>query len=139
MPARRQAAPNGPSTVRPTGWRAWGEHEGRGQSGEAGGGRVPRGAKDDETEVSWRLIRRGMPVVDPTGEVLGRVTHLLGDPDRDIFAGVAFRKGLFGAEYTAELATLARITEAAVHLRVSVGAAPGEPPDASAPDGDRSR
>lgn len=102
-----------------------------GHRARLGGGLVPRGAKDDETEVSWRLIRRGMPVVDPGGEVLGRVTHLLGDPDRDIFAGVAFRKGLFGPEYTADLEVLARITEAAVHLRVSLGAAADEPSDAS--------
>lgn len=80
-----------------------------------GGG--SRGRRDDETEVSWRLIRRGMPVVDPSGLLLGRVTHLLGDPDRDIFDGVAFRQGLFGPEQQAPVAQFARITEVAVHLR----------------------
>ena len=77
---------------------------------------VPRGGLDDETEVSWRLIRRGMRVVDPAGELVGRVTRLLGDPDRDIFDGIAFRLGLFGTEYTVPVAQVARITEAAVHL-----------------------
>ena len=77
---------------------------------------MPRGGLDDETEVSWRLIHRGMKVVDPTGELVGRVTRLLGDPDRDIFDGIAFRLGLFGTEYTAPVGLLARITEAAVHL-----------------------
>ncbi len=77
---------------------------------------MPRGGLDDETEVSWRLIRRGMKVLDPAGELLGRVTRLLGDPDRDIFDGIAFRLGLFGTEYTAPVTLVARITEAAIHL-----------------------
>lgn len=77
---------------------------------------MTRRGKDDETEVSWRLIHRGMPVLDPSGEPLGRVTRLLGDPDRDIFDGIAFRRGLFGTECTALVTQLARITEAAVHL-----------------------
>lgn len=80
---------------------------------------MARGGTDDETEVSWRLIRRGMPVLAPSGDLLGRVTGLLGDPDRDIFDGIAFRLGLFGKEYTATVAQLARITEAAVHLAVA--------------------
>ena len=87
---------------------------------------MPRRGKDDETEVSWRLIRRGMPVVDRSGELLGHVTRLLGDPHRDIFSGVAFRRGLFGPELTADLSQVGLITEAAVHLLVA-GEDPGAP------------
>jgi hypothetical protein len=88
-----------------------------------------RGMRDDEGwttgeefEVSWRFIARGMPVVAADGAALGRVVGTLGDPDHDIFNGVAFRQGLLAPRRTAAAADIARITTRAVYLRLPAAA-----------------
>ncbi len=79
--------------------------------------RAPR--PDEETEVSWRLIATGMPVVASDGAEVGRVTHLLGDPAGDIFDGVGFRHRLWTTHRMAPARMVARITERAVYLNIS--------------------
>jgi len=89
---------------------------------------------DEEDEVSWRLIARVMPVIAADGMAVGRVTHTLGDPDHDIFDGVAFRRNLWSPLRMAAAAQIARVTTRAVHLSVPaavVEAEPGEPEDKS--------
>ena len=78
---------------------------------------------DDTEEVSWRMIQPGMVVLASDGTAVGRVTHLLGDPDGDIFDGVGFRHHLWTAHRMAPAAAVARITEQAVTLRLSVAEA----------------
>lgn len=67
-------------------------------------------------EVSWRAISRGMPVYDGAGERLGRVSRLLGAPDRDIFDGVAYRARLFAAEHRVPLDGILRITAGGIYV-----------------------
>jgi hypothetical protein len=96
---------------------------------DGGVGTIPRGDGDTgEREVSWRLIARGMVVIGRDGEVLGRVTRVLGDPGRDIFDGVALRQALFAPERAARLDRIERITERAVHLRLARAEAETLPP-----------
>jgi hypothetical protein len=80
--------------------------------------------RDDETEeVSWRLIEPGMAVVASDATLIGHVTHVLGDPNRDIFDGVGFRHHLWTAHRMASAAMVARITAGAVSLRISAAEA----------------
>ncbi|HEV2359080.1 MAG TPA: hypothetical protein VGZ23_15920 [bacterium] len=80
--------------------------------------------RDNGTEeVSWRLIESGMAVLASDGTPIGHVTHVLGDPDRDIFDGVGFRHHLWTTHRMASAAMVARITERAVSLRISAAEA----------------
>ena len=74
---------------------------------------------DDTDGVSWRMIAAGMPVVASDGTQVGRVTHALGDPDRDIFDGVGFRHHLWSSPRMAPAGLVGRITESAVHLTIT--------------------
>lgn len=40
-------------------------------------------------EVSWKAIERDAEVVSAEGESIGRVMSVVGDPDADIFTGLA--------------------------------------------------
>jgi hypothetical protein len=77
-----------------------------------------RPGNDDAGIVSWRMIATGMPVVASDGTQVGHVTHVLGDPDQDIFDGVGFRHHLWSSPRMAPAAAVARITESAVHLSI---------------------
>lgn len=85
------------------------------------------GDKDSE-EVSWQFIAPGTPVLASDGTPIGRVTHVLGDPERDIFDAVGFRHHLWTTNRMAPAATVARITERAVSLRISAAEAEHCPP-----------
>jgi len=74
---------------------------------------------DDSDEVSWRVIEPGLPVVASDGTQIGRVTHVLGDPERDIFDGIGFRRHVWTRHRMAAAAMITRITERAVYLGVS--------------------
>jgi len=78
---------------------------------------------DDTEEVSWRLIEPGMAVLASDGTLIGHVTHVLGDPNRDIFDGVGFRHHLWTAHRMASAAMVARITTGAISLRLSAAEA----------------
>ncbi|HLW48564.1 MAG TPA: hypothetical protein VKW09_12435 [bacterium] len=74
---------------------------------------------EDTEEVSWRVIAPGTPVLAADGTPIGHVTHVLGDPNGDIFDGVGFRHHLWTSARMAPAAMVARITERAVHLKIS--------------------
>ena len=44
--------------------------------------------------VSWKVVERGWRVLDESGEELGRVDEITGDPEADIFDGVQISHGL---------------------------------------------
>jgi uncharacterized protein YrrD len=44
--------------------------------------------------VSWKVVERGWKVLDESGEELGRVDEITGDPEADIFDGVEISHGL---------------------------------------------
>ena len=44
--------------------------------------------------VSWKVVERGWKVVDESGEALGRVNEITGDPEADIFDGLEISHGL---------------------------------------------
>lgn len=75
--------------------------------------------RDDDTEVSWKVIEPGTPVHAADGTPVGHVTHVLGDPERDIFHGVGFRHHLWTAHRMASATAIGRITERRISLRLS--------------------
>jgi len=77
------------------------------------------GPDDAADEVSWRVIEPGTPVFASDGTPVGRVTHVLGDSERDIFDGVGFRHHLWTAPRMAAAADIARITARRIFLRLS--------------------
>ena len=46
--------------------------------------------------VSWLMVEKGWRVVGSDGAELGTVDEVLGDPDADIFNGLAVSPGLLG-------------------------------------------
>jgi uncharacterized protein YrrD len=44
--------------------------------------------------VSWKVVERGWKVLDESGDEIGHVDEITGDPEADIFDGVEFRHGL---------------------------------------------
>ena len=82
---------------------------------------------EEETEVSWKVVGPGTPVRSSDGTVVGEVTHVLGDPDEDIFDGVGFRRGFFGAHRMASWKRIERITDRAVYLNIDAAQAEQAP------------
>ena len=52
----------------------------------------------EEPQVAWKVIEAGTPVFTPDGEKAATVSRVVGDPDADVFTGLAVTVGLLGAE-----------------------------------------
>jgi uncharacterized protein YrrD len=52
----------------------------------------------DEPQVSWKVIEAGAPVESPDGEKAGTVSRVVGDPDADVFTGLAVKVGILSGE-----------------------------------------
>jgi uncharacterized protein YrrD len=44
--------------------------------------------------VSWKVVEQGWKVLDESGEQIGHVQEITGDPEADIFDGVEVSHGL---------------------------------------------
>jgi hypothetical protein len=51
-----------------------------------------------EAQVSWKVIEAGTDVIAPDGEKAGTVNRVVGDPDADVFTGLAVKAGLLSGE-----------------------------------------
>jgi hypothetical protein len=49
-------------------------------------------------EVSWKAIEEDAEVVSADGKTVGRVARVVGDPDADIFTGLAVDVAILGAD-----------------------------------------
>jgi uncharacterized protein YrrD len=61
----------------------------------------------EEPQVSWKVVEAGAEVVSTEGENVGTVSRVVGDPDADVFTGLAVKMGILGAE---RLAPSERVT-----------------------------
>jgi hypothetical protein len=52
----------------------------------------------EEPQVAWKVIEAGTPVLAPDGEKAGTVSRVVGDPDADVFTGLAVTMSLLGGE-----------------------------------------
>ena len=68
--------------------------------------------------VSWLLVEEGWTVVGADGEKLGSVEDVIGDPDRDIFSGLAVRSGLLGKVHYVPAERVRQILEGSIELDV---------------------
>jgi sporulation protein YlmC with PRC-barrel domain len=69
--------------------------------------------------VSWLVVERGWRVVGPDGEELGQVEDVLGDPDTDIFNGLAVRGGALRRVRDVPAERVTNIEDGVVHVDVS--------------------
>jgi hypothetical protein len=52
----------------------------------------------EEPQVSWKVIDSGAEVVSSDGEKTANVSRVVGDPDADVFTGLAVTVGILGGE-----------------------------------------
>ena len=52
----------------------------------------------EEPQVSWKVIDSGAEVVSSDGEKTAKVSRIVGDPDADVFTGLAVTVGILSGE-----------------------------------------
>jgi hypothetical protein len=52
----------------------------------------------EEPQVSWKVIEAGAQVDSADGEKIATVSRVVGDPDADVFTGLAVKVGMLGGE-----------------------------------------
>jgi hypothetical protein len=52
----------------------------------------------EEPQVSWKVIEAGAPVIATDDEQAGSVSRVVGDPEADVFTGLAVKVGLLSGE-----------------------------------------
>ena len=61
----------------------------------------------EEPQVSWKVVEAGADVISSEGEKAATVSRVVGDPDADVFTGLAVRVGILSGE---RLAPSERVT-----------------------------
>jgi hypothetical protein len=69
--------------------------------------------------VSWLVIEPGWEVVDASGGEVGKIDQVLGDPDLDIFDGLAVATGILGKPVYVPAEQVGEITQGRVQLELS--------------------
>jgi hypothetical protein len=94
----------------------------------------PEEMGDPGAPSSYLALQAGTDIYSSDGERLGRVEHVLADPDADIFDGIVLdRSGLPGGHRFADAEQVEEIYERAVVLRVDRAAAEALPRPAANP------
>jgi PRC-barrel domain len=55
-------------------------------------------SEPEQPQVSWKAIEADAPVFSSEGEAVGKVTSVVGDPDADVFTGLAISVDVLGPE-----------------------------------------
>lgn len=66
--------------------------------------------------VAWTMVEPGWRVLSGTGEEVGRVAEVLGEPEADIFDGLNVTSGLLGSKDYVPSERVSQILEGEVHL-----------------------
>ncbi len=66
--------------------------------------------------VAWTMVEPGWKVLKPSGEELGRVAEVLGDPKADIFDGLKVTRGFLSSTDYIPSERVAQIREGEIHL-----------------------
>ena len=53
---------------------------------------------EDRPQIAWKAIEAGTPVLSAEGERVGKVSKVVGDPDADVFTGLAVSTGTFARD-----------------------------------------
>lgn len=54
--------------------------------------------KDDRAQVAWTAIEERARIFSSEGEAVGRMSRVVGDPEADVFTGLALYVDAFGGE-----------------------------------------
>jgi hypothetical protein len=88
--------------------------------------------------VSWKVVERGWSVVSSDGEDVGKVDQVIGDPDADIFDGLAVGAGtVLGKPLYVPSEQVGPIEEGTVHLTIDAEAYGRSDPYEEPPSGQR--
>jgi hypothetical protein len=68
--------------------------------------------------VSWLVVEPGWEVVDASGAPVGAVAEVLGEPDNDIFDGLAVWGGVLAKRRYVPSEVVGEITEGTIRLTV---------------------
>ena len=52
----------------------------------------------NEPEVSWKALEPGAEVISSDGEVVGKLSRVVGDAEADVFTGLAVKPGILSGE-----------------------------------------
>jgi uncharacterized protein YrrD len=66
--------------------------------------------------VSWLMIEPGWKVVASDGSDVGRIEEVVGDPENDIFNGLAVNTGVLGKPKVVPAENVAEIVEGEIRL-----------------------
>jgi hypothetical protein len=83
---------------------------------------------DEERPIAWLALEKGTPVLDASGNEIGKVSEVVADEQKDIFSGIHWRHGLLGDQHYVPADLIDELTSDAVRLRVSAEEAQGESP-----------
>jgi hypothetical protein len=67
--------------------------------------------------VSWKVVERGWKVLDESGDEIGRVNEITGDPEADIFDGVEISHGVLSRTEYVPSERVVEIREGVVVVR----------------------
>ena len=76
-------------------------------------------SQEPETTVAWSATGAHAPVIASDGVEIGHVVEVAALPEEDIFHGIVFSHHVLGHHLLAPAADVDRITDRAVHLKVS--------------------
>jgi hypothetical protein len=88
--------------------------------------------------VSWKVAERGWSVVASDGDEVGKLDQVLGDPEADIFDGLAVGAGtVLGRPLYVPSEKVGAIEDGTVHLTIGADEYRQSPPYEPPPQGER--
>lgn len=73
----------------------------------------------NDPPTSWLVLANGTPVLANDGTEVGKVSAVVGDRQKDIFSGVAYKPGRLNSEVFAPADAIAKLDPDAVRLSLS--------------------
>lgn len=73
----------------------------------------------NDRPIAWSGLEHGTSVYASDGEEVGKISDVIADEQKDIFAGIAVRTGLFESDLFVPADLIAELTKDAVRLTIS--------------------
>ena len=73
----------------------------------------------EEKPIAWLALEEGTPILASDGAEIGKVASVVADEQKDIFSGLTFRPGLLDGQKFIPADSIDRLTDSAVHLKIS--------------------
>jgi sporulation protein YlmC with PRC-barrel domain len=82
----------------------------------------------NQPEVSWKALEPGAEVISSDGEVVGRLSRVVGDAEADVFTGLAVKPGVLSDERLVPSEHVPRIWPTRVEVSLTKGQIEALPP-----------